>query len=217
MNDAGFCHECWNKLPFIKEPYCSLCSYQLKDIGLIDGGICGMCIKRSPKFDKIFSLLHFNKDSKYLIHDFKYNDNVIYGSVFANLMINRYQDEIRNIDLILPVPMHKYKRLWRLYNHSQILAHDIAKQLQKKANSNILLKVKNTISQSGLRRRIRVKNLLGSFKISNSQKIQGKSILLVDDVVTTSSTVNICASELKKAGAKEVKVLCIARRMLDNT
>jgi ComF family protein len=132
-------------------------------------------------------------------------------------MVSRYREEVNDVDLLIPVPMHKYKRLGRLYNHSQILAQDIARLLEKKINSDILLKVKNTLSQSGLGRKFRTRNLLGSINIRNNHKVKGKKILLVDDVMTTCSTANICASKLKKAGAKGVKVLCIARRMLDNT
>ena len=114
----------------------------------------------------------------------------------------------------MPVPMHKWKRLSRLYNHSQILAEEIAKLSAKEITSDVLIKSKNTRSQTGLARKYRLDNLSGSLSINYPQKIRRKRILLIDDVMTTGSTVNLCAGQLKKAGAKSVIVLCIARTLL---
>ena len=116
--------------------------------------------------------------------------------------------------MVVPVPMQKMKRLSRLYNHAQILAEAIAVIIEKKIMADILLKTKNTKSQTGLARKYRIDNLSGSISVVNKQKIRGKKILLIDDVMTTGTTVNLCAQQLKKAGAKEVVVLCIARTLL---
>lgn len=217
MDQGGLCGQCWNKLPFLTEPYCSICSYQLGSRACIEDPICASCIKKLPKFDKAYSLLHYNDKSKYLIFNFKYHDDISYNPIFANLLVSRYRQEIEDSDLVVPIPMHKYKRLWRMYNHSQILAEEIAHLLEIEINSNILLKVRNTRPQTALSKEIRAKNLVGSIDVRNGKKVRNRKILLIDDVMTTGSTANICASKLKKAGAKEVKVLCIARRMLDNT
>jgi ComF family protein len=110
--------------------------------------------------------------------------------------------------------MHKYRRIFRLYNHAQILASDIGKYTGKKVMSDILLKIKNTKPQSSLSKQERIKNLSGAFHINKGQYIKNKKILLIDDVVTTGITASICAGKLKKAGAKKVVLLSIARRML---
>ena len=130
------------------------------------------------------------------------------------MLVSKYKDEIEEADLVIPVPMNKIKRIKRLYNHSQILAENIGNVLKKRVRSDILLKIKHTKPQTGLSKAQRLKNLVGAFKIQNGTSITNKRILLVDDVITTSSTASLCAKLLKKAGASEVIMLCIARRML---
>jgi ComF family protein len=160
-------------------------------------------------------LLRFDANSKKIIHALKYYDKNFVSEIISKMLVNYYKQPITNADLIIPVPMHRIKRLSRLYNHAQILAESIASLVEKKIIPDILLKTKNTKSQTGLARKYRMDNLSDSIAVvANKQKIHGKKILLVDDVMTTGSTVNLCARQLKKAGAKEVVVLCIARTWL---
>ncbi|MGV2432198.1 MAG UNVERIFIED_CONTAM: ComF family protein [Rickettsiaceae bacterium] len=107
--------------------------------------------------------------------------------------------------------MNKIKRLFRLYNHAQILAYELASLVEKKIIYDILIKSRNTKSQTSLSEKDRRKNLFGSITVQNKEKIKGKKILLIDDVITTGSTVDLCAKQLKKSGAKEVIILSIAR------
>ena len=123
-----------------------------------------------------------------------------------------HREIIFDADYIIPVPMHKWKRLFRLYNQAQILASEIGKELGVKMLPDVLMKTKHTKSQTGLSKKQRQENLKGSIAVEGS--IKGKKIILVDDVMTTGSTVDLCAAKLKKAGAKEVVVVCIARTLI---
>ena len=114
-------------------------------------------------------------------------------------------------DIIIPVPMHKIKKLERGYNQTEILSEDLAKNLNVLYNKNILVKVVNNKRQSSLSEKERHKNIKNVFKIKNSDKIKNKKIILVDDICTTSATLEECSKVLKVAGAKEILALVIAK------
>lgn len=211
---ASFCSSCWNKFHFIKEPHCDICSYQFENVYTIINQTCLGCRKDRPKYDYARCLFKYDESSKKLIHNLKYYDKTILAKPIAQMLVSRYRDEIEMADLIMPVPMNKLKRIKRLYNHSQIIAENVGSILRKKVRSDILIKIKHTKPQTGLNKSQRMRNLVGAFKVQNASSIKDKRILLVDDVITTSSTASLCARLLKKSGAKEVIMLCIARRML---
>jgi ComF family protein len=214
LNNNGFCIDCWSKLNFITEPYCQVCCFEFSiDYGETNNK-CARCLNDPPYYDYARSLLRFDAHSKKIIHALKYYDRSFVSQIIAKMLVNYYKPSVVSADLIVPVPMHRFKRLSRLYNHAQILSSAIALLVEKKITPDILLKTKYTKSQTGLARKYRLDNLSDSITVANKQKIRGKKILLVDDVMTTGATINLCAKQLKKAGAKEVVVLCIARTLL---
>ena len=118
---------------------------------------------------------------------------------------------LKKYDIIIPVPIHKKRKAQRGYNQTQLIASKISKYLKIKLCDDVLIKSKNTIAQSKLNKNKRKQNIKGAFKILNSEKIQGKNILLFDDIYTTGSTVNECSKILTRAGAKRIGVLTIAK------
>ena len=120
---------------------------------------------------------------------------------------------MRKYDIILIVPISKQRKKSRGYNQSEILAKEIAKILQIKVNSKILIKTKNIIAQSTLKKEQRQKNVIGAYKVKNIEKIRNKKILIFDDIYTTGSTVNECAKVLVQAGIskKNIGILTIAK------
>lgn len=206
----GICASCWPKFNFITKPYCAICCEKFQ-VNLGEELICGRCISHKPKVDMMRSLLEFSSETKKIIHKFKYNDKTSLGRFFAKLLHNRFKQELKDADLIIPVPMHKLKRIFRNYNPPQILANELAKQMDKKMLPELLIKKKMTKSQVGLTRMQRAKNLSGSFEVNKKFDITGKVILLVDDVLTTGATSNECSKILKKAGAMRVKLVTIAK------
>ncbi len=213
LTNDGFCISCWNKLNFITKPHCEICCFEFSiDYGY-SNNTCLKCLEDRPYYDFARSLLRFDGNSKKIIHALKYYDRTFVARIIARMLVGRYRQEIESADIIMPVPMHKLRRLSRLYNHAQVLAEEVAKLLGKKITADVLIKAKNTRTQTGLSRKYRIDNLSGSIVVENKQKIRGKTILLVDDVMTTGNTVNLCARQLKKARAKKVVVLCIARTL----
>lgn len=204
----GLCASCFSKLSFISEPYCKTCGFPF-EFEIENQFECGKCIVEPPKYDVARSLFKFDYNSKKLIHGFKYNDQTSSAKLFSKLLISRYKDDFQDADLVVPVPMNRFKRIFRNYNPPQILGKHIAASLGVKEVPDLLLKIKWTKPQTKLTKSLREKNLQGSIVINKKYDIKGKTVLLVDDVRTTGTTSNICSTILKKAGAKSVKLLTI--------
>lgn len=205
----SFCPACWKKLDFIARPYCVICGFKL-NLSILDEMHCARCLKHKPNFDTARSLLKFNEHAKKIVHAFKYYDKTIYAKTFAKLLYTRCYSEIKEVDFIVPVPMNRFKRLFRMYNPALILAQEISKISKKPTIPDVLIKSRWTKSQTFLSQTEREKNLANSIVINKKYEIQESRILLVDDVRTTGSTINKCARILKNAGVKNVYVVTVA-------
>lgn len=208
-SNEDFCSKCWKKLNFITKPYCSICGRQF-NISILEGMKCGKCLQSYHYYDWSRSLVKFDEYSKKIIHTFKYKDKTSLAETFTKLLYNQYSHELHNIDLIIPVPMNRFKRLFRMYNPALLLVLEMNKIINTTMIPDILIKTKWTKAQTYLSKNEREKNLAGSIIINKKYQIQGKRILLLDDVVTTGTTINKCAKILKAAGAKHVSVMTIA-------
>jgi len=206
----SICGSCWSKFTFIAKPYCIICCKKF-EVNFTEINICGKCLTTKPKVDMIRTLLEFSPETKKLVHNFKYNDKTSLAKLFAKLVRNRFLEDLEDVDIIAPVPMHKFKRIFRNYNPPQILAHELSKNLHKPFIPNLLIKKRMTKNQVGLNKKQRAKNLLGSFQFNKHFNIQNKVILLVDDVLTTGATSTECAKVLKKANVSKVKLVTIAK------
>lgn len=213
INQGSFCSKCWLEIDFISKPYCKICG-AIFNISHLENLICSRCVKASPDFDQARSIIKFNYKSKKLVHAFKYFDRFEIAKLFAKLIWYRYasEDIMSNIDYIIPVPMNRFKRIFRRYNQAQILAKEISHLLKKPMLNDLLIKLKWTKSQTFLSKKKRETNLIGSIEFNKEyySKLQGKNILLVDDVMTTGATIQYCSKVLKKAGAVRVNVITIA-------
>ncbi len=166
-------------------------------------------MSQKPIYDMARGVLKFDEESKKLIHHFKYYDKTTLAKIFALNMLNQYSSIIQQSDLIIPVPMHRFKRMLRFYNHAFILAKELASIAHKSVLSDVLIKSKWTKSQAKLSKKERDVNLANSFELQNTHLIKNKKILLIDDVLTTSATANACSKLLKKH-AQSVSVLVVA-------
>ncbi|QEK39377.1 ComF family protein [Candidatus Sneabacter namystus] len=206
LRESGLCHICWNSCTFIQDNCCITCGR----LSCYQGLECGICFLESPQYNKSRALLNFDEFSNGLIYRLKYGDRYDVSAFFARMLLNRYSDFISVADVLLAVPMHPLKMIFRKYNQAHLLAKDLSKVSGKPYHPMVLKKSKLTLPQKSQDRKIRRKNLLGSFVVKQKDKIQGKNVLLIDDVLTTGSTANLCAEALKKAGAKTIYVLTAA-------
>jgi len=150
-----------------------------------------------------------------LIHAFKYEPFIRnLAKPLALLIVSHIallNNPISPPDVICPVPLHKKRLKWRGYNHAEELAKQLGYAFSVPVAPNMLARVKHTNPQVNLNRKQRLKNMKGAFEVKNQELLQGKTILLVDDVFTTGATMEECARVLKKAGVKKVFGAVVAR------
>ena len=207
--EYGLCSMCFNELNFNSKPYCQICGKGFA-LSIEDNNICGVCITDKPNYDLVRFLLRYDEKSRKIIHAFKYNDRIYLGKFFTKIIFNQYKEMINSADLICPVPMHKLKRIFRLYNQTQYLGKFLSDYSNIKMIPDLIVKKIYTNSQTNLKKSARIKNVKNSFAINDKYNIKNQTILLIDDVVTTGSTISECAKILKKSYAKKVIVIAIA-------
>ena len=198
----GLCGECWGKFHLLNTPACARCYKQLPyDLG---NYLCGKCVKGRFYVDIIRSPVAYDDFSKKLIMGFKNFCNIRAAKIMAKLMANNIQD--LHADYIVAVPLHFYRLVQRGYNQSEMLAKYMASNLNLEYIKDMLYRSRFTQSQSNFSAKGRAINIAHAFTFNHNYNvnIKGKSILLVDDVYTTGSTLEECAKVLKKYGAKYV-------------
>lgn len=197
-----FCSQCWQKLIIITEPVCYCCG----DMMEFDEGkyhLCNHCLREPPRYDIARSLLLYNNLSRRLIHRFKYLDQTHMQKCFNRLLYTIQQDFFQQVDYIIPVPLHPARLRTRKYNQASLLAHEIHNLFHIPVLYEGLHRVINTIPQVTLNGEERRKNLQEAFQVNphHIRTLNHKTVVLVDDVMTTGSTMNHCALALKQATA----------------
>jgi len=205
-----FCQDCFSRLRFISSPLCPCCG-RLFQNGAGGDHFCGPCLTQKRHFRAARALLLYEDPIKPLIQQLKYHKKTFCLPSLAALMAsspNAFANE--DVELILPVPLHKKKLRQRGFNQAQLLAESFfPRDLRLKAD--ILFRIKETTAQTGLSGDERRRNMGNAFAVPAPEAVRGKRILLIDDVFTTGTTVNECAKTLLKAGASDILVLTLAR------
>ncbi|MBP3596336.1 MAG: ComF family protein [Clostridia bacterium] len=147
------------------------------------------------------------------ILQYKFSNKAYLSNMFVNIILNdkKICDKIKLYDIILSVPMTKKKKSRRGYNQTELISKKISQNLNIEYKNNVLVKEKNNLTQSSLTEKERFENVKNVFKVQNEEIIKNKKIILFDDILTTGATVNECAKQLKKAGAKEILVFTLAK------
>jgi ComF family protein len=208
---ASLCLTCWQALQFIDDPVCDVLGIPFAyDEG--ENAVSPQAIAAPPSWDKARAAVAFDDASKHIVHLLKYLDTQEAGLAMARMMAGAGRQLLADADVIVPVPLHR-KRLWqRRFNQAALLAQKLSEHAGKPWSPDILLRVVDTESQVGLTADERHKNVRRAFDVPLEQQahIEGKRVLLVDDVRTTGATASACAEALKKAGAAHVSVLSFA-------
>lgn len=160
------------------------------------------------------ALLYFKKEGKVqnIIHNLKYKGQTGLGIKLGEMIGERLNSapDYANIDLIVPVPLHKNKERSRGYNQSQLIASGISVVLNVNVNPDLLIRTVTTDTQTKKGRYMRFENMRTVFSVKNREDLAGKHILLVDDVITTGATLEACALELHKYGIKKLSIAAVA-------
>jgi ComF family protein len=182
---------------------------------VLDGKTCKSCKRKGKKLNELFCATSYKENIvKKMLHLFKYEPFAKeLSKPLSDLIITHFQilGKAPEIDLVIPVPLHRSKLKKRGFNQSQEIALLVAKFLEKPLLSNVLIKIKKTNDQMALSKKQRQKNLKNAFSCVKPEMIKNKKILLIDDILTTSATIEECACELKRAGSRQISATVVAR------
>lgn len=146
-----------------------------------------------------------------ILYQIKYDGNTHLAENMGVSLGQQLKNSVfSNADLLIPIPLHKAKKVLRGFNQSEVLANGIAKVLPIQVDTESVIRTKHTSSQTFLSKEARQENVKDVFEVVKPALIQNKKIILLDDVITTGATIETCAKELLKAGANEVMLLSLA-------
>ncbi len=212
LEETYLCTTCSQKIEPLKTPACVKCAHPLPPYGN-QRSICSQCRSERPYYDRGFSLVPYQEPMKDILHQVKFHKKPWLLKIFFDRSQAFALPQIANYELIVPVPLDSKRERERTFNQAILIAQMLKRSIQKNAPQvlRIIQKKKKTLPQSQLKRDARLNNLKNAFLIKKKRAVQGKQILLVDDIFTTGSTINECAKILKENGAERVDFFTVAR------
>ena len=210
QEEHSFCLACWSELVFLGAPCCRRCGLPFEHDGEGEAE-CGACLAAPPRFDSMLAAVAYGEIPRKVALKLKYGGRPGVAETMARLMARHLPE---GGDAVLaPVPLHRW-RIWkRGYNQAGLIASALAKRSGAEVVLDLLERTRPTPPLKNMGPRERALAVRGAFRIADKRKaeVEGRTVLLVDDVFTSGATANACAAVLKRAGAGEVRLLCWAR------
>jgi ComF family protein len=200
------CRLCLNELPFL-DTACETCA-----LPLVSKSTCGRCQQHRPAYDQCQALFLYQLPISFLIQQFKFNRKLEYGCLFSSLMAEKLLSLPEKPDVLIPVPLHSSRLRSRGFNQSWEITRQLSKITDIDASHKVCQRIKKTPLQTGLKASERKRNLKQAFSITTD--VKDLHICVIDDVMTTGSTLQAIASALKAAGAARVSGMVVARAVL---
>ena len=210
------CSECIMRLPFVPQSGC--CRLCARPVEGFDGEyICDACRADRPAYDRAAAAMRFEEDARRMVLDFKFNSHLWLRDDFTDWLeaAVRARMDAYAVDAVVPMPTAAVHRFLRGYDQCGMLAKSLASRLGRKCLAGVVRRCGFPKRQSGLDAQERRENVKGTFKVTDGSLVRGRTLLLVDDVMTTGSTLSECALALKAAGAERVWCVVAARSVLD--
>ena len=202
----SFCPDCWKLVDFLGESGCVTCGIPLQ---ATEQKTCGVCLARAPRIERTRAAVAYGDLARSLAIRLKYGRKVAIARTMARYMaplVGEGDDR-----LLVPVPLHR-TRLWgRGLNQSALVASELSRRLGIAADHSALARTRRTPPLKGMSPLQRRKTVAGAFRVRDRRSVAGKTVILVDDVLTTGSTADACARTLKRAGAARVELISWAR------
>ena len=202
-----YCEECLSRVPRIEPPTCVRCG---REVEAFSPRLCSRCRKASLEIERIRSAVYFEGALRKAVHRFKYEGLTVLANPLGSLMVECWSRHPISADVLVPVPLHRGHLRKRGFNQSALLANELANRLLLPVDEQTLVRHRATTSQFRLSMAERRENVSGAFKCV-SAALAGQSVLLIDDVCTTGSTLEACAVALTDGGASRVQALTLAR------
>lgn len=213
-DQGGLCGKCFRGVTAIATPFCAVCGVPFAHAGIAgQGGRCVACLAAPRAFDRARAALVYDDGAKPLLLGFKHADRTQFAAPLAAMMARAGRDLLASADLVTPVPLHWRRFVSRRYNQSALLSTRLARQARLPHIPDLLVRTRPTppLGDKGAQERAAL--LAEAFRVRArfADRVAGKRVLLVDDVLTSGATVGECARVLKEAGATAVDVLAAAR------
>ncbi len=199
------CDRCAQDLPFLVPPYCRVCA------AYSESELCPACAQPGRWFDGVQAPFRYEGSVRQAILALKYRGIKAAAPQLGDMLADYLETNPLPGNLIAPVPMHSSRRRERGYNQAELLARRVAGHRDLPYQGDLLVRTRRVDPQAGMTSAVaRVTNVADSVAVSHPSEVHGRQIILVDDVATTGSTLDICASALKEAGAASVWCLTLA-------
>jgi ComF family protein len=213
-HEGGVCLPCWRSFRRLEGPCCRRCGdpvFVFENPFPPPAFLCEDCRRHTRPFDRCRSAGIYDGALREAIHRVKFNGETALARSLGRWLARSLPGEAREADLVAPVPLHPKKVRERGFNQSEFLSSAVAAAASAHHRPKLLSKTTPTHSQTGLGRKDRRRNLRGTFSVGAAVSVTGSRVLLVDDIYTTGCTVEECARVLRRAGARSVRVLTLAR------
>jgi ComF family protein len=218
LSAAGhWCPDCVAALPWIQSPLCPQCGAPFPDSPACGDHLCADCLAAAFSFDWARSAAIFTGPVRDRIHDLKFGGKLHWAPALADLLVQALErtDPLPTSDVLIPVPLHRRRLRARGFNQAAAVARHLARHILVPVRHGVLRRSRWTDPQTRLGRAARLDNVRGAFDVAAPAAVEGRAVLLVDDVFTTGTTLNACAAVLKAAGARWVGALTVARAIHD--
>ena len=203
----SFCPECWKRVEFLGSGGCRTCGLPLQATDMDE---CGSCLAVPPRIARTRAAVAYDELSRSLAIRLKYGRKVAIARTMARYMAPLVERSDGD-QILVPVPLHR-ARLWRRgFNQSALVARELSRRLQIDTDLFALRRIRRTPPLKGIGLLQRRRTVAGAFRIADPARVKGKTVILVDDVLTTGSTAEACARTLKRAGAARVELISWAR------
>lgn len=212
---VAFCTPCRQRIGALRPPFCTACGLPFGGAG--PNHLCANCHLQPPRFRAARAGAAFDRHQTSplieVLARFKYGRDVTMGPILSAFMVERLPLALDDHDLVVPIPLHPKRLRWRGFNQAMPLAQAIGAAGRRAVDPFALARSRSTPPQVGLGAGERRRNVRGAFAVRHHERVRHRTILLVDDVMTTGATAHECARVLRAAGARAVDVVVLARAL----